>query len=304
MKGNLFGAVRPLTTGSRVALVAPSGILRERAHVERAQDNVRSFGWVPVLGKNVSAAHAYFAGTDEERITDLNAALRADDVDAIWCVRGGYGAMRLLRDIDYAALKSNPRPVIGFSDITALHSAIHRECGLVTFHAPTARGELSDFSRKHLARAVVDATDSCGIAPEGRTLRPGRARGRLAGGNLALISSLMATPWAIDFDGAILVLEDIEEAVYRVDRMLRQLLLSGALERCAGIVAGDFRPPAGETEVDNRSVDDVLEEAADAAGIPCFSRAPFGHIADQWTIPLGAVAEMDTSDCSLHVTGS
>ena len=304
MKTNLFGAVRPLTTGSRVALVAPSGILREPAHVRRAEDNVRSFGWIPVLGENVSASHAYFAGTDEERITDLNAALRDDDVDAIWCVRGGYGAMRLLRDIDYAALKSNPRPVVGFSDITALHSAIHRECGIVTFHGPTARGELSDFSRKHLVRALIDRTDSCGVAPAGRILRPGRARGRLAGGNLALVASLMATPWAIDFDGAILVLEDIDEAVYRVDRMLRQLLLSGALERCAGDYAGDFRRPSGETEVDNRSVDDVIEEAAHDAGIPCFSGARFGHIEDQWTIPLGAIAEMDTSDCSLRVTGA
>ena len=304
MSSNLFGALRPLETGARVALVAPSGVLREHAHVERATDNVRSLGWVPVLGENVSAAHAYFAGTDQQRIGDLNAALRDDTVDAIWCVRGGYGAMRLLRDIDYAALRSNPRPVMGFSDITAIHAAIHRECGIVSFHAPTARGELSDFSRQHLARALIDQTDSCGVAPAGRVLRHGRARGRLAGGNLALVAALMGTTWEVFFDGAILILEDIDEPVYRVDRMLRQLLLSGALARCTAIVAGDFRRPSGETEVDNRSVDDVIAEAADEAGIPCFAGAPFGHISDQWTIPLGAVAEVDTNDCSLHVTGA
>lgn len=287
-----------------MALVAPSGVLRDLEHVKRAEDNARSLGWNPVLGEHVSATHAYFAGTDEERIHDLNAALHDDAVDAIWCVRGGYGAMRLLRSIDYAALKSNPRPLIGFSDITALHSAIHRECGIVTFHGPTARGDLTDFSRKHLVRAVIDQTDSCGVAPDGRVLRSGHARGRLAGGNLALVAALMGTPWSIDFDGAILVLEDIDEAVYRVDRMMRQLLLSGALERCVAIVAGDFRPPAGETEVDNRTVDDVIAEAAHEAGIPCFSGAPFGHIGDQWTIPLGAIAEIDASRCSLHVTGA
>ena len=264
---------------------------------------MRSLGWIPVLGENVSATHAYFAGTDEERIHDLNFALRDDGIDGIWCVRGGYGAMRLLRHIDYDALKSNPRPLIGFSDITALHSAIHRECGIVTFHGPTARGELSDFSRGHLMRAVIEQVDSCGVAPEARVLRPGRARGRLAGGNLALVSALMGTPWSIDFDGAILVLEDVDEAVYRVDRMMRQLLLAGALERCVAIVAGDFSPPSGKTEVDNRTVDDVIAEAAHEASIPCFSGAPFGHIGDQWTVPLGAVAEMDTGDCSLHVTG-
>lgn len=304
MKRHFFGALRPLEDGARVALVAPSGILRDPAHVARAEENVRSLGWTPVLGQNVSAAHAYFAGTDEQRIADLNLALRDDTIDAVWCVRGGYGAMRLLHDVDYEALRSKPRPVIGFSDITALHAAIYEECAIVSFHGPTARGELTDFSRQHLLRALSEHSDSCGIAPHGRALRPGRAAGRLAGGNLALVASLMGTPWSVDFDGAILVLEDIDEAVYRVDRMMRQLLLAGALERCAGIVVGDFRPPAGEAEVDNRTVDDVIAEAADRAGVPSFSGAPFGHIDDQWTIPLGAMAVMDTSDCSLHVTGT
>lgn len=304
MKRHFFGALRPLASGARVALVAPAGILRDPSHVARAEENVRSLGWIPVLGSNVSAAHAYFAGTDEQRIADLNLALSDDTIDAVWCVRGGYGAMRLLHDVDYDALRSNPRPVIGFSDITALHAAIHEECGIVSFHGPTARGELTDFSRQHLLRALAAHSDSCGVAPDGRVLRSGRAAGRLAGGNLALVASLMGTPWSVDFDDAILVLEDIDEAVYRVDRMMRQLLLAGALERCAGIVVGDFRPPAGEAEVDNRTVDDVIAEAADRAGVPCFSGAPFGHIDDQWTIPLGAMAVMDTSDCSLHVTGA
>lgn len=304
MTQNFFGPLRPLVEGSRVALVAPSGLLRDPVHVQRAVENTESMGWVPVLGEHVSSVHAYFAGTDDERTQDLNEALRDDTVDAIWCVRGGYGAMRLLDDIDYEALRARPRPVIGFSDITALHAAIHRECGIVTFHAPTARGELSDFSRQHLLRAVADQADSCGVAAKGRALRPGRAAGRLVGGNLALVTSLVGTRWSVDFEGAILVLEDIDEAVYRVDRMMRQLLLSGALDRCAGIVAGDFCPPVGETDVDNRTVDEVLAEAADAAGIPCFSGAPFGHIADQWTLPLGANAVMDTTDCSLHVTGA
>ena len=303
MTKNLFQPVRPLARGARVALVAPSGILRDPAQVERARENVKSLGWQPVQGKNVAASHAYLAGTDEQRISDLNAAIADETIDAIWCVRGGYGAMRLLRHIDYAGLRENPRPLIGFSDITALHSAIQRECQIVTFHAPTARNPLTPFSREHLLRAVVEQRDSCGSAPHGRVLRAGRAKGRLVGGNLALVTALMGTPWSVDFDGAILVLEDIDEAVYRVDRMLRQLLLSGALASCAGIVAGDFRPPRGETEVDNRTVDEIIAEAADDAGIPCFAGAPFGHIPDQWTIPLGAIAELDTSDCSLHVTG-
>lgn len=251
----------------------------------------------------MDALDAYLAGTDQERLEDLNTAVRDESIDAIWCVRGGYGAMRLLSDIDYGELRKNPRPLIGFSDITALHSAIHRECGIVSFHGPTARGTLSDFSRASVVKALCSQEDSCGVAPHGRVLRSGKATGRLAGGNLSLVAALQGTPYSTDFEGAILVLEDIGEAVYRVDRMLRQLLLSGDLERCAGIVAGDFRPPAGETDEDDRTYDEVISEAADLAGVPCIAGAPFGHIRDQWTIPIGATAELDTSTVSLHVTG-
>jgi muramoyltetrapeptide carboxypeptidase len=263
-----------------VALVAPSGILPDPADVERARDNVRSLGWEPVMGSNVSRLHGYLAGTDEQRLADVNNALADDSIDAIWCVRGGYGAMRLLPSLDYASLERKPRPFIGFSDITAFHSAIWKECGIVSFHGPTARGDLSDFSRDSLRRAVVDQADSCGVAPEGRVLKPGRATGRLAGGNLALVASLMGTPWAVDFEGAILLIEDIDEAVYRVDRMMRQLLLSGALSSCAGIVAGDFRPPQGESREQNRLLDEVIAEAAEDAGVPCLGGAPF-HVSEE-----------------------
>lgn len=298
---HLYPPLKPLRDGSRVALVAPSGILPDPAHIARAEENVRSLGWIPLTGQNVSRVHGYLAGTDVQRIEDLNSAIRDDSIDAIWCIRGGYGAMRLLRDIDYSALKSNPRPFIGFSDITAFHSAIWKECGIVSFHGPTARGELTDFSRESLIRALVDQRSSCGIAPEARVLRSGKAKGRLAGGNLALVASLMGTPWSIDFDGAILILEDIDEACYRVDRMMRQLLLAGALSKCVAIVAGDFRPPQGETNEQVRLVDEVIAEAAEEAGIPCLAGAPFGHIQDQWTIPLGATAELDTDSRSLEV---
>jgi muramoyltetrapeptide carboxypeptidase len=301
MSKNQFSSMKPLSKGSRVALVAPSGTLPNKSQVKQAAANAKSLGWIPVAGANINATHGYLAGTDEERLADLNAAIRDDSIDAIWCVRGGYGAMRLLGEIDYAGLRDNPRPLIGFSDITALHAAIHRECGINSFHGPTARGKLSEFSRKSLIAAVTNHEDSCGIAANGRLIREGKARGRLAGGNLALITALQGTPYSVDFDGAILVIEDIGEAVYRIDRMLRQLLLGGALHQCVAIVAGDFKAPAGDKTFDPRAVDDLLAEAADIAGIPCLAGAPFGHIADQWTIPIGAMAELDTSDRSLRV---
>src|SRR5437868_4963548 len=136
MKGTLFGAIQPLCEGARVALVAPSGFVTRADDLDRALDNVDSFGWIPVPGAHVSAKFGYLAGSDADRLHDINAAFASDEVDAVWCVRGGYGAMRLLADIDYAALRRHRKPVIGFSDVTALHSAIQRKCGLVTFLVP------------------------------------------------------------------------------------------------------------------------------------------------------------------------
>jgi muramoyltetrapeptide carboxypeptidase len=301
MQNRLFGAIQPLGRGARVALVAPAGVVRHDLDIERACDNVRSFGWTPILGEHVREQAGYLAGTDADRLHDINAAFASDEVDAIWCLRGGYGTHRLLATIDYPALRRRPRPVIGFSDITALHSAIHRRCGIVTFHGPTARSRLTEFSRESLASALVEQRDPCGTAPAARVLRSGHATGRVVGGNLALITALLGTPFAPNFDGAILILEDIGEAIYRIDRMLRQLILAGALQRCAAIVAGDFRPPLDELPADNRTLDEVLTEAAILAGIPCLAGAPFGHIADQWTVPLGAIAELDTDARTLRV---
>lgn len=258
-------------------------------------------GWHPVPGAHVLARKGYLAGADQDRVGDLNAALADDSIDAIWCVRGGYGAMRLLPHVDYASLSRRPRVVIGYSDVTALHAAIGSRCDLVTYHGPTARGTLSDFSRDSLTRATVLGQPSCGVAPAARTVRGGRAQGRLVGGNLSLLSALAGTPYAPDYDGAILVLEDIGEAAYRLDRMLVQLALSGALSRLAGIVAGQFTEVAPLHELDDRTIDDLIGEAADIARVPAISGVPIGHIDDQWTIPLGATAELDADARSLTV---
>ncbi|HKG91405.1 MAG TPA: LD-carboxypeptidase [Gemmatimonadaceae bacterium] len=286
-----------LAAGARVALVSPAGPLRGAADLDRAVQNARDFGWEPVVGEHALARQGYFAGPDDARLADLNRALAADDVDGVWCVRGGYGAMRLLEGIDYAALARHPKALVGYSDITALHAAVGVRCGLVTFHGPTARADLTPFSRDALWRAVGCAgADPCGRADGARTIRPGRARGRLAGGNLALVAALAGTAFAPVLDGAILVLEDVNEAVYRVDRMLRQLLLAGLLRGCRAIVFGHCTSCAEESDDGARSLDDVLAEAAELLDIPCLAGVPVGHIDDQWTLPLGADAEVDAEE--------
>lgn len=209
--------------------------------------------------------------------------------------------MRILDGIDYLSLARRPKPLIGYSDITALHAAVQSRCGLVSYHGPTARSRMVEFTRRSLVRAVVEGTDSCGHAPDAKTLNGGSARGRLVGGNLALVAALCGTPYAFDLDGAIVVLEDVNEAVYRIDRMFQQLLLCGGLQRCAGVVLGSFTNlPDGGTD-EGRSLSDVFTEVARTLGVPCITNAPLGHIDAQWTIPLGKVAELDADARTMTV---
>jgi muramoyltetrapeptide carboxypeptidase len=300
--------VRPplLAAGARVALVAPAGPLRGEADVARAVENARAFGWEPLVAEHVLERAGYFAGDDALRVADLNAALADPRVDAIWCLRGGYGAMRILDQLDLGALVERPRPLIGYSDVTALHCAIAAHAAtlgqtLVTHHAQTARAVFTPFTRHSFERALVTGGDPCGHAPAARALRPGRARGRLAGGNLALLAALVGTRHAPRFDGAIVVLEDVNEAIYRVDRMLRQLLLAGTFAGCRAIVFGQCTDCPEASDDGCRTLDDVVSEVADVLRVPALTGVPVGHVADQWALPLGAEAEVDVEALTLHV---
>ena len=287
--------VRPplLAPGARVALVAPAGPLAGEKDLARSRENAHSLGWEAVVGANVRRRADYLAGTDAERLVDLNAALADPAIDAVWCVRGGYGVMRLLEGVDYDALRRRPKAVMGYSDVTALLAAVQLRAGVVAYHAPTARSTLTPFARDSFVRAVVTGDDPCGEAAAARVLRPGRAEGRLAGGNLALLAALAGTPFAPDLDGAILVLEDVNEQTYRVDRMLRQLHLAGLLRGARGLVCGTFVDCPQSPAADARALDDLFTELADALDIPCISGAPVGHINDQWTLPLGMPTALD-----------
>ena len=253
----------PLAPGARVGLIAPSGPLRDATDLEQGIQNVRTFGWEPVVGQHVLERDGYFAGSDEHRIADLNRFAADDSIDAIWCLRGGYGAMRLLHAIDYDAFSRHPRAIIGYSDITAFHSAIGQRSNVVTFHGPTARADLTPLTRDSFADVMAKTHDTDDLACGGmQTLVGGRATGRLAGGNLALVSALVGTPYAWDLDGAILVLEDVSEHVYRIDRMLTQLRLSGALDRVAGIAFGGFTDIPDDAGNAERPLERALREVA------------------------------------------
>jgi muramoyltetrapeptide carboxypeptidase len=306
MAAKPLGRPPRLTPGCRVALVAPAGPLLERDDIARAEALCRALGYEPVTGDRAGGHYGYFSGTDEERLADLNAALRDPAIDAVWCLRGGYGVTRILDGVDFEALARRPRPVIGYSDITALLAAVGRRSGLVSFHGPTARAAMPSFTRRHFDQVLArpeppgqleplpTATDV--LLPQGDRvvpLCPGRADGILAGGNLSLLQCLVGTPWFPDLDGALLVLEDVNEDLYRIDRMLAHLRAVGALSRLAGVLAGRFTRCRRHFDDGSLGVDQVLAHYFAPLRVPVLLGLPIGHIDDQWTVPLGVRAQMD-----------
>ncbi|HET6778473.1 MAG TPA: LD-carboxypeptidase [Gemmatimonadales bacterium] len=311
--------VRPpsLKPGSRVALVAPAGPLLERDDLARAQELCRALGYDPVLGTHAYSRHGYLAGTDDQRLADLNGVLQDPHIDAVWCIRGGYGTLRLLDRVDYDAMARRPKPLIGFSDITALLNAVTRTTGVVTYHGPVARAPMPEFSRVHFERVLTSSAapgrldrlpppPNVLVPQEHRivTLAGGTAEGPLAGGNLSLLHCLIGTPYFPDLDGAVLFLEDVGEDLYNVDRMLAHLRLVGALKHLAGVAVGRF------TELDRAArdgalgFDEVLTTYLEPLGIPVAYGFPIGHIDSQWTLPLGIKARLNANAGELELLES
>jgi muramoyltetrapeptide carboxypeptidase len=300
--------IRPsrLRSGNRIGLVAPAGPLLERDDITRTQELCSALGYEPVLGKNAHRRAGYFAGTDAERLADLNQALQDSSIDAIWCIRGGYGSIRLLDQLDYAAMARRPKALIGFSDATALLNAVNRLTGVVTFHGPVARAGMPEFSRVHFQSllAEAEAPRRLGrlaqpadvlIPQENRivTLCGGVAEGHLAGGNLTLLQCLIGTPYFPELTGAILFLEDVGENLYRVDRMLAHLRLTGALRHLAGVLVGRFSRLERSGGDGAFGFDEMLAGYFEPLGIPVAYGFPVGHIDAQWTLPLGVRARLD-----------
>ena len=300
---------RRLAPGHTIGLVSPSSAPNEPARIRFAIETIESLGFRVKLGPHLHDRDGYLAGTDQARAHDLNAMFADDAVDAIWCVRGGYGASRLLPALDFELMRRKPKALIGYSDITALHMAIHRHAGLVTFHGPVAWRAFTPYTLAALRRVLWHAEAPARLAEpppferrEGQvdwdnrvaTLVPGKARGRLLGGNLCLMSHLVGTPYLPDLRGSVLFLEDVEEAYYRIDRMLTQLWLAGALDGVAGMAFGKFTNcEPSPFFLQNRPLEEILAERFRPLGIPTISGVMIGHIDDQATLPVGGLAELD-----------
>jgi len=304
---------KKLKFGDTIGFIAPSGAVRTEGAIERAVQETERMGFRVKLGESAGQKYGYLSGTDEVRARDINAMFADDEVDAIICLRGGYGAMRILDQLDYDLIRRHPKIFVGFSDITALHIALLEECGLVTFHGPMAAANwsskpLDDFSRESLYRSVMHANPAGELAnpPEysKQTINPGVAEGQLVGGNLMLISSSLGTPWEINTKDRIIFIEEVGERTYCVDRMLTQLRLSGKFDDCAGVVFGDFADCPVEYPEFGLTLDEIIRDVVAPCGKPVFTGLRCGHCTPKLTLPFGVNCSMDATRCTLTVLES
>jgi muramoyltetrapeptide carboxypeptidase len=296
-----------LQSGQTIGLVAPSGAVAERLPLEIAIDTLTALGFKVKESPQLRARRGHFAGTDAQRATAVNALFADPQVHGVLAITGGSGANRILPLLDYAALKRTPKFVGGFSDITALLHAVHSQTGLVTYHCPAGVSEWNDFSWRHFKGVVMDGAPVLmrnepdkGSLPAPRedrtlTIRPGVARGPLLGGNLAVLSSLCGSGYLRSFDGAILFLEEVNEFIYRVDRMLSTLKLAGILDRLSGVMLGAFTNCTPGEGFGTLTLDEVFEDYFGSLGVPVYRGASFGHIKRKFTLPLGVPAEIDAT---------
>jgi muramoyltetrapeptide carboxypeptidase len=293
-----------------IGIVAPASPVLDPSRINRGVSYLERLGYDVIVGGNVLKQHGYFAGTDEERAADLDAMFRDRRVRMIICARGGYGTPRLLHMLDYGMIRRNPKILVGFSDITALQLALWSKCGLVTFHAPMLATDMAqpmDLFTEQMFWLMVTSNERVGSVAfpepmEVKVVRPGSFTGHLLGGNLSMLVSLLGTPYQPLLDHSILFLEEVGEEPYRVDRMLTQLRNASVLTRCHGVMIGrcvDCLPR--DSSRNSLTLDEVFKEFALASKKPVISHAPFGHVDQKMTLPLGVKVKVHSERRSMEL---
>jgi muramoyltetrapeptide carboxypeptidase len=287
----------PMRPGACVGVVAPAGPAAPE-QVAKVEPWLQAQGWQARLYPGCHERQGYLAGPDERRLDDLHAAFADPAIDAVVCLRGGYGSARLLDRLDHELIERHPKPFVGYSDITALHIAFTQLCGMATWHAPMLTSDLlregGQASHATWCEALTQPWPTGRLLPDfGTTLRtvtPGVVQAPLVGGNLATLVSLLGTPWAPDMRGAIVFLEDVSEDLYRVDRLLTQLRLAGALRAAAGFVVGSFSDAPDQSDASA-----LIDEFLRPLGVPVLAGWPAGHCVPHAPLPLGAAVRLDAS---------
>ncbi len=303
----------PLNRGDTVGLVSPSAATDDLLNLQLAREVLEALGLKVRTGAHYASRRGHLAGTDAERAGDLNTMFADTQIKGIICARGGSGAARILPLLDYDAIRRNPKVLLGYSDITALHNAIQARTGLVTFHGPNGTGSWNKFNADQFRRLFFDreliqyqneSDDDKELVPRTNritTLTGGKARGELVGGNLTVLTALAGSPYLPDFTGKILFLEDVSEAPYRVDRMFSTLKLMGALDKIAGVIFGECTDCSPGNGYGSLTLAQVLEDYIKPLGIPAYSGAMIGHIRRQFIVPVGGRVEMDADAGSFRL---
>jgi len=288
-----------LKTGDTVAIIAPSGILKNRTdEVQQAQALLNSWGLNSVLGKHVFSKADHFAGTDDERCEDLQEALDNPKISAIWCARGGYGTVRILDKLDYSTFKQNPKWLIGYSDITALHNQIHNE-GVESLHAIMCVSLPEDESEIQASistfKNTLFGTPLSYILEGSNYNKTGTTSGQLVGGNLTMMHTLLGSKTSIDTSGKILFIEEIGEYKYHIDRMLQSLKRAGYFDNCKGLIVGDMTKLRTNTTLWGTSVEQLILDALSDYDFPIAFNMPAGHEKDNQALILGRTIQLVVS---------
>lgn len=302
---------KKLEKGSTIGLITPASPISEEKF-NKAIQNLEKLGFNYKTGNHIFDNYGYLAGNDKDRVDDLNTMFSDPEIDAIWCIRGGYGTTRIIDALDYNLIKRNPKIFIGFSDITAIHLAIMKKTGLITFHGPVAASEFTDYTSKCFVdlflndeKTIENYIPQFDLESElykPKVLVSGKMEGRLVGGNLTLLASLAGTPFQINPENNIVFIEDIDEKPYRVDRMLTQLLNTTNLSKASGILLGVFEGcEAKEEDKNSLKILETLTDRLGNLGIPVFYGFSFGHIDNNCTLPVGCKASFDTETQKLII---
>lgn len=303
-----------LSEGDTVGLITPGSPLNDEAY-QKVFTNLQLLKLNAKTSPNFNHKNGFIAGADKERLSDLHGMFADNSIKAIICGRGGYGTGRLLEHIDYDLIKENPKILIGFSDITALLNAIYLKTGMVCFHGPVAASEFTTFTKDSFQKVLMTKSKNIQYQNQGLfdsedpsvipfTINEGKAQGKLIGGNLSILTSLLGTPYFPDLEDKILFLEEIGEYPYRVDRMITQLLNTGQLQKVAGIALGIFYKCKDTGEDQTKRVLEVIQERLSRLQVPVIYGLPIGHVDHNATLPIGINAQLDSSTKSLTILES
>lgn len=302
-----------LKEGDTVGLISPSGAVYESEPYEIAIESLQKLGLQVKMSSHVYDRYGHLAGKDEDRAAEINEMFLDEEVKAIFCLRGGSGAARILDLIDYKAIADNPKILIGYSDITAFLLAIYAKTGLITFHGLVATSEWNDFTLKYVREILFEGKASLFKNPSKkedewvqhedriRTITSGSASGILAGGNLAVLTGIVGSQYLPDWKGKILFIEEVGESIHRIDRMMSQLQLAGILSEISGFVLGKCTKCRAEKGYGSLTLEEVIDHYIKPLNIPAYSGAMIGHISEKFTIPVGIEATMDADKGTIQL---